>query len=388
MNIDSNILFQWVLWVLVGIVFLFIVGAAIVAIRRNTFKSYFEVLQSMVTNKEFAGVLIAGVTSVFFEKSLIAMVAVFVGFISYKAVVTNKIVSASGDNAYDFFGNDKMNNLATAIISTKTWLVLLGTGVVWYAAFFGYFEPAMVSVQIMALVAAWLTANGFNTIAIVAKGKDMSFLNPVLQQKTPQNSPQLPFQSLPVQSPALPPEPNIKPAIVKAERVPFDESIMYQKAKGYAERNFPDDLKDNLGWGILKAIDTPNVVADSEICNNAEAATDFFAWYKNIAYSAFKGEFGFEYFNIEDHFNDEKIFKCPVMKGTTNFSIYFADALKPFFAKIDGVIRQVDNGFAQVARLGEKRVDEILGLGGWTYMNALQELTLVDRPQSIYNKSY
>ena len=99
---------------------------------------------------------------------------------------------------------------------------------------------------------------------------------------------------------------------------------------------------------------------------------------------------GFNFWDIEKHFNDLKVFKCPVPAGTDveDVATYFAGAFKPFYAHLIITIRHIDKAFADISRLGEDRVDLLLRQRNWTYMNMMQNLQFYGLPDTIYNKSY
>jgi len=370
--LDSNIIFQGVLWACSAIFLLFIIAAGVVAYRRNTFKSYFEVLRSMFINPMFGAALVAGAMSVLVDKSMIAMVGAFVTFITYKAAATETILIKSGDNKYNFFNSDSMNKYASYVISTKTVVALIGIGAIWYAGFFGFFDPAGVEEQILALAGAWFAANGLGAITLLAKGKDLSFLNPIVQ-KTPQIELESPSAVAPIQS-VTPPVNNVENNVMsKVEEkvvMPFDETVWGKEVEGYAARQNPEmPIKE----GMLAAV---GVVATKHICESVEQLIDFARWRVNLAYDAFFERFGFNYPDIEKNFNNLELLKCQVTDIDT-FLMALPLGYKTVYLNVTKTIRGFEQFASDINRLGEDKVQAWLDRGWVSYSAGWQALRFV-----------
>jgi hypothetical protein len=346
---DTNILFQWGFWIIVILCLLTFLAAAGWALKRGTFKSFYEVIRSMATDGVFLGALAAGLMALFMTNDVNAMVIAFSGFIGYKLVATEVVVVTNGAYRYSFFDDDGLNKWAGYTISTKTLMLLLGIGIAWYAGLHGLFKADDVSNQLIILASAWLGANGLPSITELAKGKDWSFLNPKPKEKT----------VLPVvpagEVSAKPGEPGYVPASKESDNyvkpapavktvyefVPFDEASWNKDLEARSQSKFQSIDK----W--LQILSLPDLAGEKTV-RFVKNLLAFGAWYMQKTEEAFVSKFGFKY---EDRDNPESLAKLKdyCNKVPASFQTFIATTSNDqSFQTVYELVRDVKGKFAMV----------------------------------------
>ncbi len=137
-----------------------------------------ELLFNMVFSLKFLGAVVA-IIYMYLSRDLVSMATIAIAYVGIKSVIDASIAwKNNGEYEFEFTTNQKANSIICWIVSTRTWIALLGAGLCYRAMLFGIVTPEVGIEQIRNVGIAYGGALGFPEVAGFLKGASLDFLKP------------------------------------------------------------------------------------------------------------------------------------------------------------------------------------------------------------------